>query len=233
MRAFTLIEALVVMTVIAILALALVPATSRIRENAERTACISHVRQIGIALRLYANDNDQHLPAPPQDDDPAARQWPVLLSTYITDKRIFAAPGDSTAKKLPPESLLDNTQNNTSFLYNGFDEPPSSSGGGLLGNLLESVGLTVGAVEKPANLCVLAQKVEGAAPFCYRARLFSTNERLLKKSAYGGGSIYLFAEGSVRYLKEEEYSPAIWRLDTSLLPPLALPPPLQPLLPGK
>jgi len=56
-RAFTLIELLVVMVIIALLIGLLLPALSRAKEEARKTQCRSNLRQIGLALMLYTNDN--------------------------------------------------------------------------------------------------------------------------------------------------------------------------------
>jgi prepilin-type N-terminal cleavage/methylation domain-containing protein/prepilin-type processing-associated H-X9-DG protein len=60
--AFTLIELLVVIAIIAIIAAILFPVFAGVRDKARQTACYSNLRQIGVALYLYLQDYDDHLP---------------------------------------------------------------------------------------------------------------------------------------------------------------------------
>ncbi|HLH55752.1 MAG TPA: prepilin-type N-terminal cleavage/methylation domain-containing protein [Verrucomicrobiae bacterium] len=65
-EAFTLIELLVVIGVIAILAALLLPSLAMGKQKARKTACLSNLRQVGLAIVLYANDNGGSIPYGPK-----------------------------------------------------------------------------------------------------------------------------------------------------------------------
>jgi len=97
---FTLVELLVVITIIAMLAGLLLPALSSAREKSRRVACSSNLRQIGTGMMAYAGDNGNHLPtALANNFGSSATPWDDVLVTnsYVT-AAVFLCPDDRTAR---------------------------------------------------------------------------------------------------------------------------------------
>src|SRR5580692_12851150 len=77
-RAFTLIELLVVIAIIALLAAILFPVFARAKAAAKGTACVSNLHQIGEAMLIYMNDNDDLFPYAIDDSDRLhPEQWAI------------------------------------------------------------------------------------------------------------------------------------------------------------
>jgi prepilin-type N-terminal cleavage/methylation domain-containing protein/prepilin-type processing-associated H-X9-DG protein len=103
---FTLIELLVVIAIIAILAAILFPTFARARENARRTSCASNLKQLGLGIVMYTQDNDGcypkaflSSPRPTPDDAPTNGRWhnttlfwQNFAYPYIKNTQVFYCP---------------------------------------------------------------------------------------------------------------------------------------------
>ena len=84
-RAFTFIEAIVIVAIIVILAAMLFPITGRHPENSRGRACQSNFKQIGLAFAQYVHETGGKYP-------PATLAWGEVLQPYLKDAELFHCP---------------------------------------------------------------------------------------------------------------------------------------------
>jgi prepilin-type processing-associated H-X9-DG protein len=90
---FTIVELLVVISIIIVLASLLLPSLKQARAKGKQIACANNLKQAALAINFYINDNNAYLP-PTQTDNsggtgPHNYYWPDLLITYLFDKEQF------------------------------------------------------------------------------------------------------------------------------------------------
>jgi len=97
-NAFTLVEILVIVAVIAILAALILPVYQRIKAAGQAAACLANLRQVGAGLNAYLNDNAMKMPTLQLARSSVNDNVPVIDNTfdkYLTDHRVFICPSDN------------------------------------------------------------------------------------------------------------------------------------------
>lgn len=106
-KPFTIIELLVVIGIIGLLAALLFPVLAKSRERAKQAQCINNLKQIGLAMTSYKNEND--------DKDVPWVSW--LYPSYIGSDDVFLCPSDGNPVDTPRDAWLARIDADWDFVY--------------------------------------------------------------------------------------------------------------------
>jgi prepilin-type processing-associated H-X9-DG protein/prepilin-type N-terminal cleavage/methylation domain-containing protein len=215
-RAFTMIELLVVIAVIAILGALLLPALVRSKESARSLACKSNLRQLGLAVNLYATETGYY-PASEYLDTKISPfvtyGWPAQLLPHVSgNKAIFKCPSAPSEFEWPNSNStlgyafpynVDKQQTFFSYGYNGWG---TAAVGGLGLGVEPSTALPVSKVVNPADMIAIADSdgnggADGEITF---NRFLSV---LVKPpgTRHKNGANAVFCDGHVEWAKQSKW----------------------------
>ncbi len=197
-RGFTLIELLVVIGIIAILAGLLMPALAQAKQKANRIKCLNHMKQLGLALTMYAGDHDGQYPLRRRGESNA---WIGTLQPYYVDARVLKCPSDAWLVS-------------RSYVINGWNDYFKAKLSGeeyrLFTNWSWPQGMKEADIPNPSETIVFGEKKSTS----FHVHMdfdqgkggndVDEIEQARHKSGSGptaGGSNFTFADGSVRFLK--------------------------------
>ena len=205
-QGFTLLELLTVVAIIAVLCSILIPALHGVRFSAQQASCASNMRQIGIALLLYAAANDNKLP---ETSHTAAvgQSWIYTLSEYLGDcDEVRICPADPKG-----DGRFD--AGGTSYILNSFlFVPQIGPFGQPMGEPTNNLLLIENPTETPMAFIIAdSQGIGDANDHTHSSRWSSWSAvvRDISPGRFGGGnspmralgsSNYLFADGHVEQL---------------------------------
>lgn len=218
-KGFTLVELLVVIAIISILAALLMPTLGKVREQTRSRACMSNLRQIGIAFHLYAEDNHDVIPPLIQNYSGASKvagnagvldlPWDWVLLPYLNNsKKIYLCPSDKAIRQ-HGKNLI-----NQSYAIN------ETSGSLTDQDLRSPAGKAIAWIKQPAQLVLvfcLNTAWENFTPgnrpivgltskqgYGYFTLHFGPNDTTGLYMNHSAGSNYLMCDGHVAWFKNQD-----------------------------
>ncbi|MDQ8193914.1 type II secretion system protein [Coraliomargarita sp. SDUM461004] len=203
---FTLIELLSVIAIVAILISILFVAIGRVRIEASKSVSSSNIRQIVLAMNLYASSHHGYLPY--QMDPDTNRDWSGILvdAELLQEDAVFQSPEDNFARRFEgqPRSYAINSSKWT-YLENDYKSPWPK----------DRQALPSKAALIPSNIILVAENFGGAADNTganVGVAEFEGLDALTRNLYDGQGAFYGLADASVIFKRSEEMNE--YRADT-------------------
>jgi prepilin-type N-terminal cleavage/methylation domain-containing protein/prepilin-type processing-associated H-X9-DG protein len=196
-RAFTLIELLVVIAIIGILASLIMPALGRAKDKAKGAACMSNLRQVGLALVMYADDFQAY----PQGWGDGM-VWGAKLLPYVARTGdMFFCPAD----RPDPAPLSPDWNRGFSYGHNSYGHYPAQLG---LGTAPDPV-VRDSQILRPTDMIAAGdndQHWPGSLLLPKPAPGGPNPLRVLPSRRHGGGANMVFCDGHVEWAREFQWT---------------------------
>ena len=151
-RAFTLVELLMVIAIIAILAALLLPVLGSAREKGRRTDCLNNVRQVNLAVRLYAEDYADSWPVLPVPN-PYPNGIGAYYKQFVKGYLGLAGPASPTEKVFicPSDHVICSQVGHafTSYTFNGYEVGP--------GDIERITGQKLSSIKNPSKAVLVGE----------------------------------------------------------------------------
>jgi len=218
---FTLIELLVVIAIIALLAAILFPVFGRVREKSRQASCSSNLKQLGLAIIQYSQDNDEYMPAEDVFDSShgnwEAYSWREMIYPYVKSSQIFLCPTNTSTDTDYLSDWVTNTHTyggnppistdyvcNTNYARNA-NRPGKNSGDGPFAEQLQPGGsstpVLISQMPNPSQTIALLENADLTHSY---DNLDITNSGTYLTDLWAGHSSftnYAFVDGHVKAYK--------------------------------
>jgi prepilin-type N-terminal cleavage/methylation domain-containing protein len=224
---FTLIELLVVIAIIAVLAAMLLPALARAKQRSQRTACVSNLKQIGVAFLLYLNDYRDRFPDQQRDlkntlpggfrpwtswppSDPRAGWGPSVLQDYGARDTIWwcaaelNTPAGTAVQTVQPISNDTNAPVTRYWAWR-FDRPDDPVGLEDFWGKTQAQAVTdlIAANDPTLGLINGVSDVELVVDPYFPATIATVAPELRGRTVHPGGRNRILLDGHAQYLKDK------------------------------
>jgi len=189
---------IVVIAIILLLSAMLFPVLETALSRAEAVSCISNMRNLGFAARMYADDyDDRIIPAMLPNGAAGRICWDMTIQAYVNNEGLLLCPSDENPRRVggalcAPHSYGINLE--------------LAEVGGYLGS-----SLTLGALEDPIGT-VLFCELNGQRYATHGIRHSEGGLERVAIHRHGGGANYTFADGHTKWLRPEatEQPESLW-----------------------